>query len=351
MSDQRARIVAFYLPQFHPIPLNDEVYGVGFTEWTHLAAARPLYRGHHQPIMPGELGFYDLRVPEVRAQQAELARTHGVEGFCYWHYWSDGQRLIERPFQEVLESGEPDLPFCLGWANHAWDDITGRKGRIFDQKYPGPADWEAHFRAMEPAFHDPRHIRVGGHPLFYLFRPAEIPDIEKFCESWREMAASSGLGDMHFVGQMRPPHDGAAAVHIRDAMDAVVYINTTPPPSMRPATVRLVDRLRGGPIRSQYADLLKLPVAPDTSSPYYPCLVTNWDNTPRWGRKGEVVENATPELFGQLARRAVAAVADRPLDERIIFVKSWNEWAEGNHLEPDAATGRARLEAVAAAVR
>ena len=173
----KARIIAYYLPQFHPIPENDEVWGKGFTEWTNVAKAKPLFRGHYQPRIPADLGFYDLRLPEVREQQAELARDAGVEGFCYWHYWfGNGKMLLERPFEEVLKSGKPDFPFCLCWANHSWTTKTWKKGHgsssrtmIAEQLYPGEEDDIAHFNYCLPAFKDPRYITVEGKPLFGVF--------------------------------------------------------------------------------------------------------------------------------------------------------------------------------------
>ena len=153
----RARAIALYLPQFHPIPENDAWWGSGFTEWTNTAKARPLFAGHHQPHVPADLGFYDLRLPETREAQAALARRYGIEGFCYYHYWFAGRRILERPFDEVLASGKPDFPFCLCWANESWTGIWhGAPGRILiEQTYPGPADHAAHFSALRPRLRRP----------------------------------------------------------------------------------------------------------------------------------------------------------------------------------------------------
>src|SRR3954453_14122667 len=143
-----ARVIAFHLPQFHPIAENDEWWGRGFTEWTNVAKAQPLFRGHEQPRLPADLGFYDLRVPETRKHQAALARAAGIEGFCYWHYWfGNGRRILERPFAEVLEAGEPDFPFCLAWANQSWTGIWhgNPKSVLMHQEYPGREDEAAHF--------------------------------------------------------------------------------------------------------------------------------------------------------------------------------------------------------------
>ena len=201
-----ARVIAFYLPQYHPTPENDRWWGKGFTEWTNVGKARPLFRGHYQPRVPADLGYYDLRVPETRQEQADMARQYGVEGFCYWHYWfGNGRRLLQRPFQEVLASGKPDFPFCLAWANHTWEDKQfskeGTHRVLMEQLYPGDADYEAHFRALLPAFRDPRYICVDGKPLFMVYNPHELPDAPHFIGLWQRMAQAEGLPGIHFVGQ------------------------------------------------------------------------------------------------------------------------------------------------------
>ena len=175
----KARAVAFYLPQFFPIPENDQWWGPGFTEWTNTAKARPLFRGHVQPTLPADLGFYDLRVAETRQAQSDLARDYGVEAFVYWHYWfGEGDRILERPFREVLESGAPEVSFCLAWANQSWTGIWHDAGDkvLKHQRYPGPEDDQRHFDAILPAFRDERYLRVDGKPVFYVFRPEELPD-------------------------------------------------------------------------------------------------------------------------------------------------------------------------------
>src|SRR5260370_41455353 len=172
----QARLLAFYLRQFHPIRENDEWWGRGFTEWTNTAKAKPLFRGHYQPHVPADLGFYDLRVPETRQAQADMAAAYGIEGFCYYHYWFAGKRILERPFNEVLKSGQPKLPFCLCWANHTWTGIwLGEPNRILiEQTYPGEHDHRAHFDALLPAFTDPRYVTMHDKPIFVIFRPTEI---------------------------------------------------------------------------------------------------------------------------------------------------------------------------------
>src|SRR5208283_1156501 len=168
-----ARLIALYLPQYHPIPENDEWWGKGFTEWTNVVKAKPSFRGHRQPHIPADLGFYDLRVPETRIAQAELALEYGIGGFCYWHYWfGEGKKLLEKPFEEVLKSGEPDFPFCLAWANESWTGVWhGSPDKVLrEQTYPGSNDDEAHFYYLLTAFRDSRYLKVDDRPIFYVYK-------------------------------------------------------------------------------------------------------------------------------------------------------------------------------------
>jgi lipopolysaccharide biosynthesis protein len=351
----RARVIGLYLPQFHPIPENDRWWGPGFTEWTNVARARPLFPGHEQPRLPGELGFYDLRLPDTRAAQAELARAHGVEGFCYWHYWFAGTRLLGRPFDEVLRSGEPDFPFCLGWANQTWSGIWhGAPDRVLiAQTYPGRADHEAHFRFLLRAFEDPRYITVAGAPLFLVFQPRELPDVRRVTDLWRELAVRVGLPGLHLVAVAQQE---AAWDPTPLGFDAIAVSNQTRiaglPSAHYGAAVRkrariLGARLRGRPLTYRYEDALRHFLVPEPAGVIrYPCVVPGWDNTPRSGVNGIVLSGATPELFARHVRAAAAQVAGHDAERRLVFVKSWNEWAEGNYLEPDQRWGRAFLEAL-----
>ena len=199
----KARLIAHYLPQFHPIMENDLWWGKGFTEWTNTAKAMPLFPGHLLPNIPADLGFYDLRVAESREAQANLARQYGIEGFCYWHYWfGNGRRLLERPFEEVLKSGKPDFPFCLAWANHTWSGIWhGSPDRILiEQKYLGINDVKAHFYCMVNAFMDPRYLKINQKNIFCIYRPTDLIDSEMFIDTWRQLAAKEGAPDFYFIG-------------------------------------------------------------------------------------------------------------------------------------------------------
>lgn len=357
-----ARLIAFYLPQYHPIPENDEWWGKGFTEWANVTRAKPLYPGHHQPNLPSELGFYDLRVPEIRIAQADLAREHGIEGFAYWHYWfGNGRRLLERPFNEVLKSGEPNFPFCLSWANQSWTGIWhGSPDRVLmEQTYPGVTDYRAHFFAILDALTDERYITVDGKPIFIVYRPRELPNPQSFTDYWRELADDVGLKGLYLIGVSYTPwtpsdygFDAGAPLRVGQAFEAARA------PSLRGLNRFASGRL-GSHIRSLSQNNRQLPKtipydkAMDLSilsfsetSMEFPTVLSNWDNTPRSGANGYVFEDATPELFGKYLRLAMAQVAHHAPDEHIVFIKSWNEWAEGNYIEPDQRFGRAYLQTV-----
>jgi len=358
------RIIAFYLPQFHPIPENNNWWGNGFTEWTNVAKAKPLFRGHYQPHIPADLGFYDLRVPETRIAQTEMAREYGIEGFCYWHYWFAGRRLLERPFVQVLKSGEPKFPFCLAWANQSWSGIWhGNPGQILvEQTYPGLKDYAEHFYAVVDAFGDARYITIEGKPIFLVFRPHELPEPEKFTDYWRELAIKSGLKGIYFIGISSEswnwwfPHehgfDAAVLTNLQPAFDWVFQPRYTfldrVSRKLTQKDLRELERyLFRKPRIFPYADAIKMAIPSLTKNfAQYPCVLPNFDNTPRSGLNGVVFHNATPELFQVHLRQAINQVMDREADRRMVFIKSWNEWAEGNYLEPDVKFGRAFLEVV-----
>jgi lipopolysaccharide biosynthesis protein len=334
------RALAFYLPQFHPIPENDAWWGKGFTEWTNTAKAQPLFQGHYQPHIPADLGFYDLRVPETRAAQAGLARQYGIEGFCYYHFWfGGGQRLLELVFDEVLASGEPDFPFCLCWANQSWTGLWygSPETVLMQQTYPGEDDHRAHFAWLLRAFQDPRYIRVHGRPLLLVFEPFELPDAPVVCALWRQLAEQAGLPGLHLLAvrhqmdQRNPQLLGFDGV-----VDNRIPLTTADYFSGRQPFLVLDHReLVQYEVPAREAGVVK-----------YPCIGPNWDNSPRLGQRGLVYVNSSPELFEGTVRGAVALLSDRPPEERLLFLKAWNEWAEGNHLEPDLKYGHGWLRAL-----
>lgn len=348
-----ARPIAFYLPQFHPIPENDEWWGKGFTEWTNVAKAKPLFRGHYQPHIPADLGFYDLRVPETRAAQAAMAKEYGIEAFCYYHYWFAGKRILERPFNEVLQSGQPDFPFCLCWANHSWTGVwAGCPGKtLITQTYPGCDDHRAHFYTLLRAFSDSRYVTVDGKPLFLIYDPMSIPDIHALTDFWRELAHKSGLKGLHLVGMAwetgwNPSDHGFDASTPKDLRPRVRDELFSKYRTLQWLNSKYQDMI-GKPTVYHYKKVLSSWIHNDVSNfNDYPCLTPNWDNTPRGGSAGLVLHGSTPELFRIPLKHAIKSLQNKPMEHRVVFLKSWNEWAEGNHLEPDQKFGKAYLEII-----
>ena len=352
-SAQRARLVAFYLPQFHPIPENDAWWGRGFTEWINVAPARPLFPGHYQPHVPADLGYYDLRVEETRLAQARLARAYGIEAFCYWHYWFEGRRLLGRPLDELRRSGVPDFPFCLAWANETWSRrwLGEERDILLLQTYSRQDDLR-HAEWLGSVFSDTRYLRVQGRPLFCIYRPHDHPNAAQALGELRNVCARQGLGNPYVLGidAHCPGRDTREF-----GCDATLLFR--PQLGWLPGALedwssarRLASNLRAGVADGQLrvfpealARRLMRRGAPDF--PFVPSVFVGWDNTPRRGRGGIVITSTSPDGFRSDLQHAVSLVVDRPPDQRLVFVNAWNEWAEGNHLEPDHRYGHAFLAA------
>lgn len=351
----KARVIAFYLPQFHPTPENDEWWGKGFTEWTNVAKAKPMFPGHYQPRLPGELGFYDLRIPEVRQSQADMAREYGVEGFCYWHYWfGGGKRLLEMPFNEVLRTCEPDFPFCLAWANETWKGFAhGASGRnvLIEQHYGGVEDYTAHFMALLPAFRDKRYIQVDDKPLFMIYKPLASPEVLVFMDVWRKLAIEHGLKGIYFVGHAN--ENGVSADQILSTgVDAVNTTRLFAYNAQRSFFKRVLGQFnkvfRGVRLVYPYEKVSRFFIdkKEDSRAEVFPSIIPSWDHSPRSGRRAFVLTGSTPDLFERHVAEVFKTVDSKDPDRRIVFIKSWNEWAEGNYMEPDARWGRAYLDAL-----
>lgn len=376
MKEKKARVIAFYLPQFHPIPENDEMWGKGFTEWTNVAKAKPQYRGHYQPQIPADLGFYDLRMSQTRKEQADLAKEYGIEGFCYWHYWfGNGREILEKPFKEVLKSGEPDFPFCLAWANHSWSNKTWQKTNgitknveFIHQDYPGDEDYIQHFYAYLDAFKDPRYITVDGKPLFLIYDPSSIPDNRHFIELWNKLAKENGLKGFYFVGRLSSVGklkittkkkyiaaiDSYYDKYLNYGYDAISSTNTRYAEICAKGFFRKIVRTflsrTIGNITIDKYDYRKVSKYFFTKSDYrenvYPQLLPRWDKTPRKGKDADIYYNATPENFSKTIDRALDCIKDRNDEHKILFLFAWNEWGEGAYMEPDIKYGRGHLEAL-----
>ena len=378
-KNPKARVIAFYLPQFHPIPENDKWWGKGFTEWTNVAKAKPLFKGHYQPRIPADLGFYDLRVPEVREQQAQMAQEAGIEGFCYWHYWfSHDHKLLERPFQEVLSSGKPDFPFCLGWANHSWTNKSWEAGTrqqkemTLMQMVYNEDEYIKHFYDVLPALKDKRYITVDNKPLFLVWSPTDIPSANTFIQLWQQLAKENGLNGIHFVGIQqsiindhirlkdllfkRIPNQAANiyqhilelgfdAINSRGYNRADLCCRTLWNIIYRAITIRL---FKYYPISKcdQRQINRHLYSQEDTQENVYPTIIPNWDRSPRSGKKARIYTNSTPEVFAEQVDMALDLIKNKKEEHKILFLMSWNEWAEGNYMEPDLKYGHGFLKAL-----
>ncbi len=355
------RLIAFYLPQYHPIPQNDEWWGKGFTEWTNVAQGRPRFPGHYQPRIPADLGFYDLRLPDTRELQAQLAQQYGVYGFCYYHYWFNGKRLLERPFNEVLASGKPDFPFCLCWANEnwtrAWDG--GERNILMHQHYTRDDDI-AHIRSLLPALGDKRYIRIAGKPLLLIYRTEIMPEPARTAEIWREETRKAGLGELYlahvesFTSATDPRSIGFdAAVEFAPDWRKMGQHKFGGIWSRSAVKLGLADQWCLENTVTDYDALVERMLAKHTPEfQRIRCVTPGFDNSCRRSRSAAVFTGSTPEKYGAWlkttitrSRKAAATAGDD-----IVFINAWNEWGEGNYLEPDLKWGHGYLEATKAAL-
>ena len=347
----KPRLISFYLPQFYPTIENDEWWGKGFTEWTNVGRAKPLFDGHYQPRVPADLGYYDLRVPEVREQQAELAKEAGIEGFCYWHYWFGGKRLLDTVFKEVVESGKPDFPFCLCWANHSWYaktwDPKVPDKLLIEQSYPGEQDYINHFYAMLPAFKDKRYMKVDGKLIFGLFSPLNLPNTKVFFNLWNKLAKENGLNGFYFFGFTFNHWDQNKILSL--GYDSVVLDNVrchdTCKTIFEDFYTRLKRKLFKVPNLITYDKYVKYMMTKYTLiDNVHPCINPNFDHSPRSAHRGVILTNSTPDKWYNLCKDIFRLVKNRDVEENLVFIKAWNEWGEGNYLEPDLKFGKQYIE-------
>ncbi len=346
-----AKLVAFYLPQFHPIPENNSWWGEGFTEWTNVTRAKPLFAGHRQPRLPADLGFYDLRVGEVMHQQAALARQYGIFGFCFYYYWFSGRRLLERPLDYWVSDAGPDFPFCLCWANENWSRRWDGSAHeiLMSQTYSVDND-KRFFEDVLPLLRHRSYIRVRGAPMLLVYRVTELPDPAGTAATWRRLAAAAGLPGIFLVAvqfsKARDPRPFGFDAAVQFAPWAVGGRGR-----LDPSKIKDIGEGFRGSIEDYIALVMQSVNDPPTEYVRYRCAFPNWDNTPRRREKGYMFLNASPKAYGQWLRYLVAeAVQMRHRQEPFVFINAWNEWAEGAFLEPDRDFGRALLEVTYAAL-
>ena len=349
----KPRLIAFYLPQFYPTPENDEWWGKGFTEWTNVGKAKPLFKGHNQPKVPADLGYYDLRLPIIREQQAQMAKDAGIEGFCYWHYWTNGKRMLSQVFDEVVCNKTPDYPFCLCWANHNWYKKTwSEKGKdvlLIKQEYRGVEDYTNHFNVMLPAFKDPRYMKVNGKLIFGIFLPYDLPNPKQFFDTWNELAVKNGLEGFFFFAycNQRTKTDS----YLKMGFDCVVLNLDWEYMFRKGDILRGLNKLKRNYLNipnlipyKKYVEICKEDFNDDPA--VIPCLEPNFDHSPRSGTKGLIFKNSTPKYWEELCTDTFQTRAALPENENVVFIKAWNEWGEGNYLEPDLQFGRGYLQAL-----
>lgn len=370
MSKSNPKILSFYLPQYHPIPENDEWWGPGFTEWTNVSAARPRFHKHYQPHIPADLGFYDLRLEETRLAQAALAAQYGVNGFCYYHYWFNGKRLLGRPLDEVLESKKPDFPFCLCWANEnwtrAWDGLDRQV--LIRQDYT-KIDSQTHLDWLAGVFHDNRYIKVNGNPLLLIYRYDNIPDVKKYFTDWQESIKRHGFEKIYLCAVKTGFTSQSDEEIISLGFDSIIDFqpNRNDFPTAKGLRQKILQtskdilptnlyqwlKLHGTSHKIvNYQDVVKNVTCKPWPTEYikYPCIFPSWDNTPR-RKTPTIIYNDNSTIYAQWLKAALESVSHYPKEEKFVFINAWNEWAEGCHLEPDKKNGRAFLEATLAVVK
>jgi len=334
-SVDQSRLIAFYLPQYHPIEENDRWWGKGFTA---------MFDGHYQPRLPADLGFYDLRLPEVFEQQAELAREYGIHGFCYYYYWFDGRRLLDRPLEQMLERNDSQFPFCICWANENWcrNWFDASRDVLLEQRYsPDFAE-----RFLADAMHiltAPNYIRIAGRPLLLVYRADQIPDVQRTTETWRRLFQQLTGRDLHLTMVENTPILDPRSLGF-DSM--VEFSPRSWSNTLSPATVPGLHPDFHGRIEDYCGIVRRSLLRPPVNYPFHRCVMPGWDNTARRLLQARIAIAQSPEAYENWLSSAIAlSLAETNKQEPLVFIYAWNEWAEGAYLEPDQKHGRGYLEA------
>jgi Glycosyltransferase WbsX len=349
MNNNAIRTIAIHLPQFHPTPENDKWWGKGFTEWTNVTKAKPVFKGHYQPHLPADLGFYDLRLAQSRADQAEMAKKYGIDGFCYYHYWFNGKRILHEPVDRILESKEPDFPFMLCWANEnwtrRWDGLDQEV--LMEQKYADSDDIDHIKWLCETVFSDKRYIKVDGAPVFAVYKAMLFPDIKKTLKTWRLEAAKLGFEKIYLISVQS---SGSGYIQPEElGFDAAMEFQ---PDWTQLQKTDLWTRFKykfglnkGQPVVFEYQEIVeKMLARPEPPFKQYPCITPSWDNSARKKHNAIILNNSSPRVYGKWLKEILKKIRPFSKEENFLFINAWNEWAEGNHLEPDLKWGHGYLE-------
>lgn len=348
--------IAIYLPQFHPIPENDLWWGKGFTEWTNTSKAEPRFKGHYQPHIPADLGFYDLRLEEARLAQEELAKLYGIYGFCYYHYWFNGKQLLEEPLDLKIQNPKEDLPFMMCWANEnwtrTWDGLD--KEILIKQEYDFDDD-KKHIEHLISYFKDERYIKVEGKPVFIIYRPRLLPNVQKTIEIWRKKVKEAGFTDLYIgfaqniehsfdpidkgfdFGFQFQPNFGSQS-------GAITYGATLWKRIKRRIRKKIGLTLESFNYYYDYESYSEIQKRFGFKENIYPGITPMWDNSARRKNNPFILHDSTPEKYAKWLKFIKENYPWRNVPENFLFINAWNEWAEGNHLEPCQKWGKAYLE-------
>lgn len=371
------KTIAFFVPQFHSIPLNDKYWGKGFTEWDNVKKAKPLFDGHSQPKVPLNGNYYDLLERKTKLWQKDLAQKYGIYGFCYYHYWFNGKMLLEKPCEQILADPEIDLPFCFCWANEAWSmEWVGKKTVIMPQFYGDKTEWKEHWDYLLPFLKDKRYICEDGKPLIVIYRPESIPCLTEMLRYWRELALECGFPGLVFANQspefMFDRNVDKSQIDLDIEYEPGTSRKSLANPKLegikeiRRRIMRFCERHFGWDLRrygQQLIQKINQTERPDydvtwnnilTRPPYseksVPCAFVNWDNTPRYHERGQVYIGASPDKFKKYLSAQIKRTKE-VYKKDLLFIFAWNEWGEGGYLEPDEENGYGYLEAVRDALK
>ncbi|GHA49322.1 hypothetical protein GCM10007103_32670 [Salinimicrobium marinum] len=360
MKSKKIKFLAYYLPQYHPIPENDEWWGKGFTEWTNVTKAKSLFRGHKQPNLPADLGFYDLRVPQVQIEQALLAKKNGIDGFIYYQYWfGNGKMLLGLPAERMLQNKDIDIPFCFCWANETWKGIwhgIDDPKVLIEQKYEGEEGYIRYFDYLLPFFKDDRYLKVDNKPMFHILRIEDIPNLQLFIKIFNSLAVQAGFDGIYFISTLvynqeliikDPNIYGHVGLDIFNKMrygQTTIFNNNSLLQKIELKLKKLVghtnkvgDRKR--PLIFDYQKGVQNLEIKFPHEKYITCVFPNWDNSPRSGEKSMIFKNSTPAAWEKHLKKSISELRSNPENPPFVIIKSWNEWAEGNYLEPDQKYG------------
>lgn len=348
------KVLSFYLPQYHRIKENDVWWEPGFTEWTNVAKARKLFPGHYQPNIPGELGFYNLLQKNTLNHQCSLMKEACIDGQCFWHYWfGGGKMLLERPSQLLLKSKDVPMNICFGWANHSWYSKTwdpNKKDKLLiEQKYPGVDDVSDHYKYVREWFMDNRYVKIKNKPVFLVWDPLGLQDAKNFIIEWNKYARADGFDGIYFIGFTFQKHNVSEILN--RGFNEVVYDAIKEALNSRSIHKKIINKVAGKifniPRLLSYDDYSKFVKESFIDSSLLPCIIPNFDHTPRSESRGIVLTKSDPKKYEELLSSIVMSSSN---NSSMLFIKSWNEWGEGNYLEPDRRFGRDWINSTAKAL-